>query len=230
MQVRYEAPRSDLEILGYPPDRHATDVAIWTVGSIITALVALVMVTAILRVSPPVGIMVAGAVVYIGSHEPARRVIIRARNRRKELEHAFAAFLDLVNILLAGGAGVESAFIAAGDAGDGWCFELFRELMADARAERLDLWCKFRDVGLTCEVDALVDVANSLQLAGQHGARIRQSLSAKATSLRVRSMAQIEHDAAQQTERMGVPMVLLFMGFIVLLGYPAYANTLGVLA
>jgi hypothetical protein len=42
-------------------------------------------------------------------------------------------------------------------------------------------------------------------------------------------MAQIEHDAAQQTERMGVPMVLLFMGFIILLGYPAYANTLGVL-
>jgi hypothetical protein len=131
--------------------------------------------------------------------------------------------------LLAGGAGIESAFLAAGSSGDGWCFQLFRELMDRAREERTDMWNMFREVGVSYEIDSMVDVANSLQLAGQHGSRVRQSLSAKATSLRVRSMAQIEHDAAQQTERMGVPMVLLFMGFIILLGYPAYANTLGVL-
>lgn len=229
MQFHREAPRCDLEILGYSPELHAAEVTVWTVGSVICAAVLVVGMTKLFNVAPFVAVVSAAAAVCLGSCEPARRLKARARLRRKELEHSFAAFLDLVNILLAGGAGIESAFVAAGDSGDGWCFDLFRELMAAARTERVDLWSKFRDVGLMCDVDALVDVANSLQLAGEHGARIRLSLAAKAASLRMRSMAQIEHDAAQQTERMGVPMVLLFMGFILLLGYPAYANTLGVL-
>lgn len=216
-------------LVGISSEKHSADVAIWTIGSAICALVVFMLMKTVLSVGQLLAATICGALAVLGSREPARRVANRARSRRKELEHSFAAFLDLVNILLAGGAGIESAFLAAGESGDGWCFQLFRDLMERAREERTDMWNMFRHVGMSYEIDSMVDVANCLQLAGQHGARVRQSLTAKATSLRVRSMAQIEHDAAQQTERMGVPMVLLFMGFIILLGYPAYANTLGVL-
>ncbi len=216
-------------LLGVSQERHTADVTIWTIGSAIGAFVLFILLNRFLSVGPIATTVICGALGVLGCREPARRVTSRAHIRRKELEHSFAAFLDLVNILLAGGAGIESAFLAAGSSGDGWCFHLFRALMERAREERTDMWNMFRDMGVSYEIDSMVDVANSLQLAGQHGSRVRQSLAAKATSLRVRSMAQIEHDAAQQTERMGVPMVLLFMGFIILLGYPAYANTLGVL-
>jgi hypothetical protein len=39
--------------------------------------------------------------------------------------------------------------------------------------------------------------------------------------MRARQLAEIEADANAATERMGLPMVLLFMGFLILLGYPA---------
>ena len=39
--------------------------------------------------------------------------------------------------------------------------------------------------------------------------------------MRAKQLAEVEADANAATERMGLPMVLLFMGFLVLLGYPA---------
>ena len=39
--------------------------------------------------------------------------------------------------------------------------------------------------------------------------------------MRAKQLAEIEADANAATERMGLPMVLLFMGFLILLGYPA---------
>jgi hypothetical protein len=39
--------------------------------------------------------------------------------------------------------------------------------------------------------------------------------------MRGKQLAEIEADANAATERMGLPMVLLFMGFLILLGYPA---------
>jgi hypothetical protein len=47
------------------------------------------------------------------------------------------------------------------------------------------------------------------------------SLVAKAESMRAKQMAEVEARANSATERMGLPMVVLFLGFLVLLGYPA---------
>lgn len=153
----------------------------------------------------------------------------KATALRRDMSAALAAYLDLVNVLLAGGAGMETALLAASDAGDGWCFEEFRLALARARSSRRSFWDELRVLGETNGVDALVDVAHSVQLAGEHGARVRQSLHTKAASLRSRNLAAIEYEAQQSTEHMGVPIVMLFVGFIILIGYPAFASTLGVL-
>ena len=42
-------------------------------------------------------------------------------------------------------------------------------------------------------------------------------------------MSEIEAAANSATERMGVPMVLLFLAFIMLIGYPAVTLVLGCL-
>jgi hypothetical protein len=60
-----------------------------------------------------------------------------------------------------------------------------------------------------------------MNLSGEHGARIRASLGARADSMRSRQIAEIEALAQSSTERMGVPVMMLFVGFMVLLGYPA---------
>ena len=55
------------------------------------------------------------------------------------------------------------------------------------------------------------EIAGSIQLAGEHGARIRSSLAARAESLRYQQMSEVESSANAATERMGMPMVLLLI-------------------
>ncbi len=160
---------------------------------------------------------------------PIRQVATAAKIRRSDMDLAVAVYLDLVNVLLAGGAGVETAMLAAAGAGDGWSFEQIRLALARAQSSRRSYWDLLRELGQRTQVDSLEEVAHSVQLAGEHGARIRQSLTAKAHALRARNLARIEHEAEQRTEHMGIPMVVLFIGFILLVGYPAFVGTVGAL-
>ena len=112
----------------------------------------------------------------------------------------------------------------------GWLTrESLRLALARAQSARRSYWDSLRELGQRTQVDSLEEVAHSVQLAGEHGARIRQSLAAKAHALRARNLARIEHEAEQRTEHMGLPMVVLFLGFILLVGYPAFVGTVGAL-
>ncbi len=166
---------------------------------------------------------------YISWQVPVRRVATASRVRRSDMDLAVAVYLDLVNVLLAGGAGVETAMLAAAGAGDGFSFEQIRLALVRAQSSRGSYWDSLRELGERTGVESLEDVAHSVQLAGEHGARIRQSLAAKASALRGKNLARIEHEAEQRTEHMGLPIVLLFLGFILLVGYPAFVGTLGAL-
>jgi Flp pilus assembly protein TadB len=164
---------------------------------------------------------------FLGFSLPDQRLKVEARRRRQSFLHAFSSFLDLTNVLLAGGAGTETALMAAADAGDGWAFGQLRNALVRARSARTSPWNELAALGERFNLTHVTEVAGSIQLAGEHGARIRSSLSAKAESLRHRQMSEIEAAANSATERMGVPMVLLFLAFIMLIGYPAVTLVLG---
>ena len=158
---------------------------------------------------------------FLGLAVPVMLLRARAKERRRTFVHAFSAYLDLVNVLLAGGAGIETALVAAADAGDGWAFDTLRAGLDRARLTRRSPWTELRALGSKWGLNEVVEVAGSMNLSGDHGARIRSSLAARADSIRARQVAEIEALAQSATERMGVPMMLLFVGFMVLLGYPA---------
>ena len=50
---------------------------------------------------------------------------------------------------------------------------------------------------------------------------MRESLAAKAKSLRDHELSDAEAEAQSATERMALPVVLLFLGFLILIGFPA---------
>lgn len=157
------------------------------------------------------------------------RVRRMASRERFDMDVTVAVFLDLVNVLIAGGAGIETAMLAAANAGDGKSFQRIRRALAEAQGTRSSYWDTLRALGSDTGVISLEDVANSVQLAGEHGARIRLTLTAKARSLRSSNLARIEHDAQERTEMMGLPVVLMFLGFVILIGYPAFVSTIGAL-
>lgn len=151
----------------------------------------------------------------------------RARERRMSFGYALSSYLDLVNVLLAGGAGTETALHAAARTGDNWAFVLLRDTLDRSRAERIAPWEAFAQLGRTLGVVDLERIAGSMQLAGEQGAKVRVSLAAQADALRSRHISEIEAAAQAATERMGIPTVLLFTGFIALLGYPALDLVVG---
>jgi len=148
-----------------------------------------------------------------------------ARKRRADMNMAVAVFLDLVNVLLAGGAGIETAIITAASAGDGWSFDYVRRTLARAQSSRENYWDALDRAGDEIEVQSLQDVAQSIRIAGEHGGRIRQSLTSRADALRKNNLAFIEYEAQRRTERMGIPMVAMFVGFVIFIGYPAFVST-----
>ena len=158
---------------------------------------------------------------------PDRQLRVAARHRRTDAVAALSAYLDLVNVLLAGGAGLETALHAAAESGDGWAFEQLRAMLTTARSTRQSVWVCCAELGRRVGIQELVELSASVQLAGQQGARIAQSLSARAQSLRNHVLADIEEQAQSASERMGLPTVLLFVGFLFLLGYPAAQIILG---
>jgi hypothetical protein len=101
--------------------------------------------------------------------------------------------------------------------------------LARAQSSRENYWDALESTGIDLDVQSLRDVAQSIRIAGEHGGRIRQSLTSRADALRKNNLAFIEHEAQRRTERMGIPMVAMFMGFVIFIGYPAFVSTVAAL-
>jgi tight adherence protein C len=144
-----------------------------------------------------------------------------ATDRRKDFRHALSSYLDLVVISLAGGAGVENALRDAAAIGRGWAFARLRDTLQNTELTGESPWVALAQLGEYLDIRELIELSASLSLAGTEGARVRESLAVKAASLREHALAAAEAEAESTTETMAVPVVLLFAGFLVLIGYPA---------
>jgi Flp pilus assembly protein TadB len=171
--------------------------------------------------SLPILLAASVALALLGFMLPILQLRSRAKMKRREIRTSLSAYLDLVSIMLAGGAGIESALVAASRVGDGPTFHLIADSLDVARATRRSPWEILAIEGERIGIDELPELAATIKLGGEQGARMTASLVAKASSMRAKQLAEVEADANAATERMGLPMVLLFMGFLVLLGYPA---------
>lgn len=149
-----------------------------------------------------------------------------AVKRREEMRRTLSGFSDLVVVSLAGGAGVNGALTDATSTGGGWAMARIRESLREAALLRVPVWQALRDLGDRYDTPEFGELAASLQLAGSDGARVRSSLAAKARTLRSQFLAEMDAEAQSATERMSLPVVLLFVGFLALLGYPAMSQIL----
>jgi tight adherence protein C len=216
---------SDLQVVGRTEERHAIDkVASGLVGLFGTAVVVLLL--GAVGISLPLVLQVSAALATAGFGFvlPDLKLREEAAEQRREFRHVLSAFLDLVNILLAGGAGIETALFAAADAGEGWAFGRLRTALDRSRRIGQSPWDGLSELGRSLSVAELSELAASVALAGSHGARIRSSLAAKADALRGHQLAETESAAESATERMTIPLSILLCGFLVLIAYPAISQ------
>jgi len=144
-----------------------------------------------------------------------------AAKRRRDFRHAIGAFLDLVAMNLAGGRGVPEALMSASEVGEGWAFWRIRDALSNARLTGQTPWQALGMLGEDVQVDELRDLAGALSLVAEDGAKVRESLTARAVSLRRRELADLEGQAAERSQSMLVAQLVMAGAFLVFLIYPA---------
>jgi Flp pilus assembly protein TadB len=214
--------RTDLRVLGRTPESHVVRCVITGIECGLLPPVVTIAVAAGgigFPVAVPAGLAVTCAVA--GALLPNVVVHGEAEKRRRSFKHALGAYLDLVSINLAAGRGVETALDRASRSGQGWMFTEIRQALYRAKVMGESPWTGLDRLGLEIGVQELRELAASVGLAGDSGARVRASLAAKARSLRVRGLGEIEEAAQSANERMSLPVILLVVSFIIFIGFPA---------
>ncbi|WP_042369520.1 type II secretion system F family protein [Streptacidiphilus neutrinimicus] len=219
--------RADLASLGKPVERHLAEKALAAVLGLIAPW-PLRLAVSVLGIQPvwtaPCGfaLLLAAA----GFFSPDLALRSTAAEWRHTVRHALSAWLDMTGVALSGGAGVEQALRDAAMEGEGEAFDAFRLVLREAEITRTPPWDRLRDLGLRLGVADLDELACSIALAGGEGARVRNTLMAKASSLRAHLLADAEAAASSATERMAIPVALMMTGFLGLLAYPSLAHAM----
>ncbi|MEU0533455.1 type II secretion system F family protein [Amycolatopsis tolypomycina] len=217
----------DLRVLRRGADTHLAVKVVHGCAGLVTALL-LQEVLALADIPASVEVLLVAALLLAGAGflAPDLEVRTKAARARAEFRGALSAFLDLVWITLAGGAGVEVALLAAAEVGRGPAFTQLRRALDAAQLTRTTPWSTLRRLGEELDITELAELAASISLAGTEGAKIRTSLAAKAKALRTHLVADAEADAQAATERMALPVTLLFLGFLGFIAYPAVTQVL----
>lgn len=218
-------PSADLEVLGWSGyDWRRRKV----VFAIVSALVGVVLtVGARLYVPFPLWlavVFVAGVFGAVGLAVVESDRATKASAIRNEIRLALTQFLELTSIMLAAGAGAETALEQASIQGRGRGFDLFSREVARAKEDpRLSAFTALRDLGDRIGISELTDFGNVMILSSESSTTVRQALDDKASLIVLREQESRKADANSRNVWMSIPAVGMAGGFILWLMYAALA-------
>ena len=219
--------RRDLRTLERSVDDHLARSLITGLGLALVPLV-LAAVVAVEGVTVPFSVPAGVTLLFAlgGALLPTLSLHQEAEKRRRSFKHALGAYLNLVGVNVAAGRGVEGALETAAATGQGPAFAAIRQALYRARITAQTPWAGLDRLGAEMGIDELRELAATVSLAGGVGAKVRESLAAKAATLRKRGLSDIQAAANSANERMAMPVILLVVGLIVFVGYPAISRIL----
>jgi len=217
----FSALRKNLSLAGTPFEIFlATKVLLGVLGFVLGPVLGLL--AGLLGVHPSVWLQVwLGLVLGAAfSFLPDLEIRQKASKRRRDFRHAIGSFLDLFAMNLAGGRGVPEALMTASEVGTGWAFWRIRDALANARITGQTAWHALGALGEEVGVDELRDLSAALSLVAEDGAKVRESLVARAESLRRRELTDLEGQAGERSQSMLVAQLMLCAGFLLFLVFP----------
>jgi tight adherence protein C len=220
--------RSDLALTGRSIETHLAASLLAAFGGFVVGLLLCSLVAVFLPSLPLFSKLIVAALgLLVGSLLESVQVSARARVRRRDFRHVVGSFLDLVAMNLSGGRGVPEALTAASSVSDGWAMVRIRQCLEIARLQGITPWLALGELGEQTGVAELRDLSAALELVADDGAKVRESLAARAASLRRRELADVEGRAQARSQSMLVAQLLLAIGFLIFLIYPAIVRVLG---
>jgi hypothetical protein len=225
---QFPSLRSSLALVGKSFENYLATKMLLAIFGMIFAPVALVMLP-LAGIHPPILIPVALGLILslVFFMLPDLELKQKAEERRRDFRHAVGAFLDLVAMNLSGGRGVPEALMSASEIGQGWAMWRIRDALSNARITGQTPWQALGVLGDEIRLDELRDLAAALALVADDGAKVRESLTARAATLRRREVAELEGEAGEKSQTMLVAQMLMCAGFLIFLLYPAVRILLG---
>ena len=145
---------------------------------------------------------------------------VNAAEKRYDFRHALTSYLDLVGLERGAGAGPTEALEAAAQIGAGWAFQRIDAALESARRVGAAPWTALAGLAAETGITELADLADIAEVAGQEGARILDTLAARAASMRAQQLSADRAKAGSRSTTMVVPIALLAAGFLLLLIFP----------
>ena len=127
---------------------------------------------------------------------------------------------------LAGGRGIPEALPTAAAVGQRLGLRAPRPHRGDRPQHRQHSLGGARRLGEATGLPELQDLGSALALVAHDGAKVRESLTARASTQRRRLLAEAEGDAKKANQSMSMAQIVLAAGFLLFLGYPAVVNVL----
>jgi len=222
------APRADLRLLGRDASGWlTTKIAYGVLGLVIAPLLSALLA---LGGRPVPWMLPAGGSLALGTLLfclPDVVIHVSAGERRADFRHALTSYLDLVALERGAGAGPTEALEAAAAVGGGWAFERLRAALDQARKASLPPWDGLSALAAEIGITEVADVAEIAGVAGQEGARILDTLAARAESMRAQALTAMKARAGARSTTMVLPIALLAGGFLVLLIFPDFFRLFG---
>lgn len=223
--IAYTSLRQDLALNGQSFDATIGRKVVVGVGGFLIGLIITVFL-GVAGLNLPVGVPVVVALMFGAGFFfiPDFDARTAAAKRRKEFRRALGAYLDWVSLQMSGKAAAEQALPEAAKIGSGWPLALIRHTVTNATRSGQDVWVALTELGDRIGVASLRELGTLVQLVAHDGAQVRDTLSARAASLRAEELADAEGTAGKRDQSMLMAQILLGVGFAVFLGYPAITN------
>jgi hypothetical protein len=173
---------------------------------------------------PAVTSLLCGAALFFAPDLVTR---VNAAERRTDFQRALTSYLDLVALERGAGAGPTEALEAAAEIGDGWAFRRISAALDAARRAGAAPWTALAGLARETGIRELADVADIAEVAGEEGAKILDTLAARAASMRAEALAADRATAGSRSATMVIPIALLGAGFLLLLIFPIVYRTFG---
>lgn len=166
----------------------------------------------------PAGLSLAGAA--LGWMIPPQLVRTQAAEARRVFRRALCAYFDMVALERQADRGPVEALEHPTTIGGSWAFTRLRAEMDRARRLGQPPWEALRVLADRVGIDELDDLGSILTLSQEEGASIVESLSAKATSMRQRLLAEDLAVSHEQNRMLDLPLSVMGMTIVLALVFP----------
>ena len=224
--IQYTSLRHDLALTGQSFETLIGRKIVTSVSGFLMGLVALATLRHLAGVGLPAGASLAVAAIAAVALFVAPDLDVRkeATRRRAEFTEQLSIFLDLVSLKMAGHAAAAAALPEAAQRGGGWPMMLIRDTLFRARLSGQNEWDALGQLGERIAVPDLRELGALIKLVADDGAQVRATLTARAASMRRARLAEEEGDAEERNQSMRLAHMLIAVGFMVFVGYPAFVN------